>query len=240
MARSDLTHKFDILTSERNILAAKINDLEAANFELSTKVTADVISQSPIDNSTESVCSFKTASSSIHNKNVFKNKSVNPIIVKSSQIRPSNLFYDKSVDGSVSYYVKSLGKQSKKTQMVWRVKSSSDKENKKDKAFASTSNAKNNSAYKGKSFGNSDIFYSTNHLIRIAQKKICCSYCGENDFVQRESAHNWYGSYIITSQNYGFKTYTSNEKWIPKSNIPGPKYQWVPKPVKSVLQVPQV
>ncbi|KAI3664876.1 hypothetical protein L6452_43487 [Arctium lappa] len=167
LARSDLTHKFDTLTSERNILAAKINDLEAANIELSNKVTADVISQSPVDNSTESVCSFKTASSSIHDKNVLKKKSVKPNTIKSSQIRPSNLFYDKSIDGSVSYYVKSLGKQSKKTQMVWRVKDSSE-EKKKDKAFKSTSNAKKNSVHKDKSFGNSDIYYSTNHLIRIA------------------------------------------------------------------------
>ncbi|KAI3758490.1 hypothetical protein L6452_06054 [Arctium lappa] len=236
MARSDLKKKFDTITSERNILAAKMKDLEAANVNLSDKISADVINQSPVDLSTESVCSFKTASSSIHDKNVFKKKSVNPITVKSSQIRPSNLFYDKSVDGSVSYYVKSLGKKSKKTQMVWRVKDSS-KKKKNDKAFASTSKAKKNRAYKGKSFGNSDIYYSTNHLIRIAQRKICCSYCGENDFVQRENAHNWYGFYRITSQNSVFKRYTPNEKWIPKSNIQGPKYQWVPKPVNSVLQI---
>ncbi|KAI3746839.1 hypothetical protein L6452_09281 [Arctium lappa] len=51
-ARSDLTHKFDRLTSERNILAAKIKDLEAANVNLSEKITADVIDQSPVDNST--------------------------------------------------------------------------------------------------------------------------------------------------------------------------------------------
>ncbi|KAI3685481.1 hypothetical protein L6452_34727 [Arctium lappa] len=240
MDRSDLKQKFDALTSERNILSKKIKDLEAANVNLSEKISADVINQSPVDLSTESVCSFKTASSSIHDKNVLKNKSVKPIIVKSSQIRPSNLFYDKSVDGSASYYVKSLGKSSQKSQMVWRVKSSSDEKKMKDKAFKSTTNAKKNTAHKGKSFGNPDIYYSTNHLIRIAQRKICCSYCGENDFVQRETAHNWYGSYRITSQNYGFKRYTSNEKWIPKSNIPGPKYQWVPKLVKSVLQVPPV
>ncbi|KAI3735513.1 hypothetical protein L6452_15013 [Arctium lappa] len=190
LARSDLKKKFDTITSERNILVAKMKDLEAANVNLSEKISADVINQSPVDNSTESVCSFKTASSSIHDKNAFKKKNVKLITIKSSQIRPSNLFYDKSVDGSVSYYVKSLGKQSKKTQMVWRVKDSSE-EKKKDKAFKSTTKAKKNSTHKGKSFGNSDIFYSTNHLIRIAQRKICCSYCGENDFVQRESAHNW-------------------------------------------------
>ncbi|KAI3714865.1 hypothetical protein L6452_21825 [Arctium lappa] len=146
--RSDLKHKFDTLNSERNILAAMIKDLEVANVNLSEKITADVISQSPVANSTESVCSFKTVSSSIHDKNVLKNKSVKPIIVKSSQIRPSNLFYDKSVDGSVSYYEKSLGKQSKKNQMVWRVKDSSE-ERKKDKASASTTNANKNSVHKG-------------------------------------------------------------------------------------------
>ncbi|KAI3729648.1 hypothetical protein L6452_18310 [Arctium lappa] len=192
MARSDLKKKFDTLISERNILTKKINDLEVANIELSDKVTADVISQSPVDNSTESVCSFKTTSSSIHEKNVLKKKSVKSQFVKSNQIKPSNLFYDKSVDGPASYYVKSLGKSSQKIQMVWRVKDSSE-EKEKYKAFASTSKAKKNRAHKGKSFVYPDMFYSTNHLIRIAQRKICCSYCGENDFVQRESAHNWYG-----------------------------------------------
>ncbi|KAI3758485.1 hypothetical protein L6452_06049 [Arctium lappa] len=227
-ARSDLKIKFDILSE-------KIKSLEAANIELSDKVTADVISQSPVDNSTESVCSFKTTSSSIHDKNVLKNKSVKPQIVKSNQIKPSNLFYDKSVDGPASFYVKSLGKKSKKNQMVWRVKTP-DEEKKNDKSFKSITNAKKNSTHKGKSFDNSDIYYSTNHLIRIAQRKICCFYCGENDFVQQESAHNWYGSYRITSQISDFKRYKSNERWILKSNIPGPKYQWVPKPVKSVSQ----
>ncbi|KAI3771253.1 hypothetical protein L6452_02413 [Arctium lappa] len=165
--RYDLKHKFDTLNSERNILAAKIKDLEAPNVNLSEKSTADVISQSPVTNSTESVCSFKTTSSSIHDKNVLKKKSVKPQTVKSSQIRPSNLFYDKSVDGSTYFYIKSLGKSSKKNQMVWRVKSSSDDEKIKDKAFNSTSKAKKNRTHKG------------------------------------------------------------------------PKYQWVPKPVKSVSQVPQ-
>ncbi|KAI3735700.1 hypothetical protein L6452_15208 [Arctium lappa] len=55
MVKSDLKQKFDTLTSERNILSTKIKDLEAANVNLSEKITADVISQSPVDNSTESV-----------------------------------------------------------------------------------------------------------------------------------------------------------------------------------------
>ncbi|KAI3665092.1 hypothetical protein L6452_43710 [Arctium lappa] len=148
-AKSDLKQKFNTLSDERNILPKKINDLEAANIELSDKVTANVISQSPVDNSTESVCSFKTASSSIHDKNVLKKKSFKPQTVKSNQIRTSNLFYDKSVDGSTNFYVKSLGKNSKKNQMVWRVKSSSDDEKKNDKAFASTSKPKENRVYKG-------------------------------------------------------------------------------------------
>ncbi|KAI3746772.1 hypothetical protein L6452_09212 [Arctium lappa] len=120
MARSDLKQKFDTLVAERNILSEKIKNLEATNVE--DKVSADVINQSPFDNSTESVCSFKTASSSIHEKNVFKKKR--------------------------SFYVKSLRNHSKKGQMVWRVKSSPD-EKKNDKASASTSNAKKNRAHKG-------------------------------------------------------------------------------------------
>ncbi|KAI3770919.1 hypothetical protein L6452_02067 [Arctium lappa] len=103
-ANSDLKQKFDTLSDERNFLTKKINDLEAANIELSDKVTAE--------------------------------------------IRPSNLFYDKSVDGPASFYVKSLGKQSKKNQMVWRVKDYSE-EKKKGKASASTTNAKKNKTHKG-------------------------------------------------------------------------------------------
>ncbi|KAI3697940.1 hypothetical protein L6452_31046 [Arctium lappa] len=182
LARSDLKQKFDTLIVERNILTEKIKQLEVVNVELSEKISADVISQSPYDNSTESVCSFKTASSSIH-ENVFKKNSVKPNIVKSNQIHPSNLFYDKTVDSPGSFYVKSLGKHSKKGQMVWRVKVSPDDESKKDKSFTSTTNVKKNRTRKGKYFGTPDMFYSTNHLIRLAQKKIYCSYCRGNDFV---------------------------------------------------------
>ncbi|KAI3707412.1 hypothetical protein L6452_25910 [Arctium lappa] len=132
---SDLKKKFDTLISERNILSEKIKNLEAANVNLSEKISADMINQSPVGLSTESVCSFKTASSSNHDKN-----------------------------------------------------GSSDEEKKKDKASASTSNAKRNSAYKGKSFDNPDMFYSTNHLIRVAQKKICCSYCGSHDFIRTRTS----------------------------------------------------
>ncbi|KAI3672737.1 hypothetical protein L6452_38835 [Arctium lappa] len=107
MAKSDLRQKFDTIIAERNILTGKIKDLEAANVQLSEKISADVINQSPYDNSTES-----------------------------------------SVDGPTSFYVISLGKQSKKEQMVWRVKGSSD-EKKKDKASTSTSKAKKNSVHKG-------------------------------------------------------------------------------------------
>ncbi|KAI3735713.1 hypothetical protein L6452_15223 [Arctium lappa] len=231
MARSDLKKKFDTLSDERNILSEKIKQLEVANVELSEKISADVINQSPYDNSTKSIFSFKTATNSIH-ENVFKRNSVKSNIVKSNQIRLSNLFYYKSIDSPASFYVKSLEKNfSKKGQIVWRVKGSPD-DKKNDK-----SKAKNN-AHKGKSFGKPDMFYSANHLIRIAQKKICCSYCGENDFVQKEYAHHWYKTYRITSQKSKLKSFKSNEKWIPKSNQPGPKYQWVAKPVKSVLQVP--
>ncbi|KAI3677732.1 hypothetical protein L6452_36998 [Arctium lappa] len=134
------------LTSKISVLSSDIKDLEAANIDLSDKVSANVIVQSPVDNLTELVCSFKTASSSIHGKNVFKKKNVKPNNVKSNQIHPSNLFYDKSIDSPGSFYIKSLEKHSKKGQMVWRVKDSSN-EQKKDKTSASTSNAKKNSKH---------------------------------------------------------------------------------------------
>ncbi|KAI3771817.1 hypothetical protein L6452_02986 [Arctium lappa] len=52
MARTDLKKKFDTISDERNILSKKIKYLKAINVELSEKISADVINQSPLDNST--------------------------------------------------------------------------------------------------------------------------------------------------------------------------------------------
>ncbi|KAI3729594.1 hypothetical protein L6452_18255 [Arctium lappa] len=52
IVRTDLKKKFDTISEERNIISKNIKDLEAANVELSDKVSADVINQSTLDNST--------------------------------------------------------------------------------------------------------------------------------------------------------------------------------------------
>ncbi|KAI3771040.1 hypothetical protein L6452_02192 [Arctium lappa] len=82
-ARSDLQVKFDTILEEKNLLSKKIKDLEVANVELSEKIYTDVIDQSPLDKSTESVCSFKTASSFISEK-VSRKNSVKPKTVDTS------------------------------------------------------------------------------------------------------------------------------------------------------------
>ncbi|KAI3735758.1 hypothetical protein L6452_15270 [Arctium lappa] len=82
---------------ERNSLSTKIKELEGIIFkvELSAQKSPDTIAQSPLNDSSDLECSFKTTSSS-HHTNVSSNRSVNP----KDQIRTTNLFYDKSVDGS--------------------------------------------------------------------------------------------------------------------------------------------
>ncbi|KAI3770140.1 hypothetical protein L6452_01262 [Arctium lappa] len=89
--------------------------------------------------------------------------------------------------------------------MVWKVKDSPDEEKKKDKASASTTKAKKNSVHKGNSFGNSDTFYSTNHLIRIAQKKTCCPHCGAHDFFKTRTSMSRLWLLIISDQNPDLK-----------------------------------
>ncbi|KAI3667041.1 hypothetical protein L6452_42083 [Arctium lappa] len=188
-ARSDLQVKFDTIIEEKNLLSKKIKDLEVANVELSEKISVDVIHQSPLDKSTESVCSFKTASSFISEK-VSRKNSVKPKTVDTSQIRPTNLFYNHSIDGTVKSNSKILGKQSRTDQMVWVVK------------------------------GSLDGQVVQNHL--HPHPKLNRTELEKNDFVHRESAHNWYGTYRITSQTNVVKRHKPIEKWIRKSNKPGP------------------
>ncbi|KAI3669466.1 hypothetical protein L6452_40702 [Arctium lappa] len=92
----------------------------------------------------------KNAKSELHKKSV----------TLKDQIRPSNLFYDRNVDGS-GKSKKSYGKE----KMVWRRKGSLD-EKKDQKSFVHTTNVKKNNALKGKSFGKPDLVYTVNQLIR--------------------------------------------------------------------------
>ncbi|KAI3707485.1 hypothetical protein L6452_26055 [Arctium lappa] len=237
-AKSELHKKFDLIEKERNSLSSKIKELEDIVFKvkLTEHKTPESIAQSPRDDQTDSDCSLKTALSS-HFSNVFYNPfyDLDDCLTSKStdQIRPSNLFYDKNVDGSGNYKKTKSQKKSfwrrhdekERGNWIWRVKGSSE-EKKKEESFVHTSNAKWNYASKGKTFGKPDLVYTINQLIRLAQKKISCSYCGSNDFVRKDYVNNQYGSYFISP------TRTA-------TNPLGPKYQWVPK-AKSVLQAPKV
>ncbi|KAI3770393.1 hypothetical protein L6452_01524 [Arctium lappa] len=237
-AKSELHKKFDLIEKERNSLSSKIKELEEIVFKvkLTEHNTPESIAQSPKDDLADSNSSSKTTSSS-HFSNVFYNPfyDLDDCLTSKStdQIRPSNLFYDKNVDGSGN--IKKTKSQKKsfwrkdaennKGNWIWRVKGSPE-EKKKAESFVHTTNAKWNNASKGKIFGKPDLVYTINQLIRLAQKKISCSYCGSNDFVRKDYVNNWYGSYFISP------TRTA-------TNPLGPKYQWVQK-AKSVLQAPNV
>ena len=100
--------------------------------------------------------------------------------------------------------------------MVWTVKGVTEKVN-KDKSFVPKPGVQKNNVFIAKSFGKLDFVYSVNHLIRLSQKKICCSYCGINDFIKKEYVDSWYGSYNVSN----YKPTTPNQR--------GHKFRWVPK-----------
>ncbi|KAJ9541827.1 hypothetical protein OSB04_028333 [Centaurea solstitialis] len=94
---SNLKKKLNETVEEKNLLSAMVKDLEDIVFKvnLNEPKSPDVIVQSPYVDYADSVCSFKTAPSSLH-ADVSSTKSFTP----TNQIRPSNLFYDHQIDGS--------------------------------------------------------------------------------------------------------------------------------------------
>ncbi|KAJ9566629.1 hypothetical protein OSB04_002595 [Centaurea solstitialis] len=100
---SNLKKKLDETVEEKNILSAMVKDLEDIVFKvnLNEPKSPDVIVQSPYVDYADSVCSFKTAPSSLH-ADVSSTKSFTP----TNQIRPSNLFYDHQIDGSGKNHLK--------------------------------------------------------------------------------------------------------------------------------------
>ncbi|KAJ9542990.1 hypothetical protein OSB04_029496 [Centaurea solstitialis] len=94
---SNLKKKFDETVEEKNLLSAMVKDLEDIVFRvnLNEPKSPDVIVQSPYVDYADSVCSFKTAPSSLH-ADVSSTKCFTP----KNQIRTSNLFYDYRIDGS--------------------------------------------------------------------------------------------------------------------------------------------
>ncbi|KAJ9552914.1 LOW QUALITY PROTEIN: hypothetical protein OSB04_016959 [Centaurea solstitialis] len=94
---SNLKKKLDETVAEKNLLSAMVKDFEDIVFKvnLNEPKSPDVIVQSPYVDYADSVCSFKTAPSSLH-ADVSSTKSFTP----TNRIRPSNLFYDHQIDGS--------------------------------------------------------------------------------------------------------------------------------------------
>ncbi|KAJ9547212.1 LOW QUALITY PROTEIN: hypothetical protein OSB04_019755 [Centaurea solstitialis] len=94
---SNLKKKLDETVEEKNLISAMVKDLEDIVFKvnLNEPKSPDVIVQSLYVDYADSVCSFKTAPSSLH-VDVSSTKSFTP----TNQIRTSNLFYDYRIDGS--------------------------------------------------------------------------------------------------------------------------------------------
>lgn len=215
--KSDLQKKYDLFFKENNVLINKVKELEdiVFNVDVSKQASPDTIDQTPLANSTESECSFKTASSSI-----FKNISLNELKrsndFSKDQIHPSNLFYNSTFDKlDKDLNVSKDDLVFKRVKMEWRVKGTTTKK-KVPKSKVSNSNVKKNNSYQGKSFVKPDVIYSVSQLVRIAQKKLCCSCCGTDDFVNKRYIQHWFGSYRISSS---------------APNKPGPKLNWVPKSI---------
>lgn len=61
------------------------------------------------------------------------------------------------------------------------------------------------------------LVYSVNQLIKLSKQKLCCSYCGTNEFVNKNHIQNWYGTYHISSNETALNKQGSKFRWIPKS-----------------------
>lgn len=134
-----------------------------------------------------------------------------------NQIRKSNLFYNPLFDNSNNHVSKPSDTHSfKKTKLVWRVKGSVP-EMKTPNLFVHVHNEKKNKAFHAKSVVKPDLIYSINQLIRLSKQKLCCSYCGTDEFVNKNFAQDWYGRYHISSNGNVFNKKGSKFRWIPKS-----------------------
>ncbi|KAI3770842.1 hypothetical protein L6452_01988 [Arctium lappa] len=126
-AKVELHKKYDTLSKERNYLSTKIKKLKEIMFKvkLVESETPESIAQSPRDDLAASECSFKLARSSI-----FTNGSNNPLFdvndnhtsEHKDQIHPSNLFYDKNVNGSGN-----IKKNESQKKRFWRKKDEKEK-----------------------------------------------------------------------------------------------------------------
>ena len=202
--KSDLQKRLNKAIGERNNFSTKVKELEEVllKIKLSERRTPDIIQQSAYD---DSECSFKTAFSSVHT-----NVPLPKPTKSSGQIRTSNLFYDRRVDGSANTHYS-------KSKMVWKIKGSTEGVE-KSKLFVPKPMFQKNNNFQSSSFVKRRLVYSRNNLIRLSPKNTYCSFWDSNDFVQ-EDFDDRFGIYRVSS----YKSTTPNKQ--------GPKFRWVPKVV---------
>ncbi|KAI3673235.1 hypothetical protein L6452_39352 [Arctium lappa] len=214
--KSAFEKKIDLLIKERDSYSSKVKELQniiSKTVVVTERTTPESKIHSPRNNS---VGSNKPAASS-HQKTALFKRSVK----SSNQIHSTNLFYDRNIDCSSTHQRRRRSFQ-EEAELVWNRKPVKE-ELKCKNSCVHTPIAKKNNALKGKP----DFVYSRDKLISLSGNKFYCSYCRTHDPVHKTSDHYWYGSYSITPIQTATNTY-------------GPKYQWVPKKTKPVLQAPTV
>ncbi|KAI3692290.1 hypothetical protein L6452_32104 [Arctium lappa] len=158
----------------------------------------------------------KKQNTSGNSKKSQSQKSDFPDKSKSSiQIHTTNLPFHRKLDGSGS---PPRRKSYKEENIFWKKKPVKD-----ESSCVHTHNETKNNALKSKPAH----VYTRDQMIRLSGKDYSCSYCRTHDPFHITKDHYWYGSYSITPIRTATNTY-------------GPKYQWVPKKTKPVLQAPTV
>ncbi|KAI3757956.1 hypothetical protein L6452_05501 [Arctium lappa] len=214
--KSAFEKKIELLIKERNSYSSKVKELQdiiSKTVVVTERTTPESKIHSPRNNS---VGSNKPAASS-HQKTALFKRSVK----SSNQIHSTNLFYDRNIDCSSTHQRRRRSFQ-EEAELVWNRKPVKE-ELKCKNLCVHKPIAKKNNVLKGKP----DFFYSRDKLISLSGKKFYCSYCRTHDPVHKTSDHYWYGSYSVTPIRTATNTY-------------GPKYQWVAKKTKPVLQAPTV
>ncbi|KAI3672653.1 hypothetical protein L6452_38750 [Arctium lappa] len=218
-AKSEFKKEIDLHIKEKNRLSSKIKELEKIVSKV--VVTEQTPPESQIHTPRNNSADFKKTASSSHLKIVSSRRLVNSF----DQIRTTNIFYDRKIDGSGTHRRR---RRYEKEKLVWKVKPVEDEKNNEkkeekrgkkeektgNKSIVSASNAKKNKVLKGKP----DLAYSRDQLIRTRSsmmKKKCYSRADKrvcSDTQKRKSTFK--GEYIIFSGNMyseDMMNYTSNE-----------------------------
>ncbi|KAI3681439.1 hypothetical protein L6452_36234 [Arctium lappa] len=193
--KSDLQKQFDSILEERNGLFVKVNKLKELNFK------ADLSEQAIPDTVVQSPYSSSSTSTTSSSKSCVKSNESSK-----DRIHPSNLFYNSLVDNTDNQVFR-------KVKMVWKKKST-------------TEDSGGNTSYKSPVVDpkSPTHVYSTTKLISLNRSNICCTYCGNNDFVDSRYVYSWYGTYSIPNPHFhSFKAKASNHQGSIKAWIPKPK-----------------